>query len=191
MNETAKLNEYRLTHGYDLYFSGEGIDIGCGDDLLDKRTFLNIVNITPYDKIYGVDYDAMYCKNINDGIYDFAYSSHCLEHLEDPYLAFSNWIRICKIGGYIIFSVPHEIFYEKCKWPSIYNGDHKTSWTYEFKSNLPKSINIIDFVSNFKHKVNLIRCETILKNFDFLKFNEDQTRKDAICQIDCIVQKYE
>lgn len=189
MKETSKLNDYRLNNGYDTYFSGIGIDIGCGDDVLSKLIFKNIVDVIPYDVLLDKNFDGKYCKKFEDSQFDFIYSSHCLEHIDDPYIAFSNWIRICKSNGYIVFSVPHELFYEKCKWPSIYNDDHKTSWTCEFKSNLPKSINVHDFIYTFKEHVQLIECKTILKNFDFLRFDEDQTRESAICQIDCIVKK--
>lgn len=189
MKETSKLNEYRLKNNYDLYFKGKGIDIGCGDDLLSVNIFKNITEITPYDINVDKSYDAMFCKEFENNFFDFVYSSHCLEHMIEPHVAFSNWIRICKPDGYIIFSVPHEIFYEKYKWPSMFNGDHKTSWSKEFKSNLPNTINIFDFVKHYQQKIQLIQCETILENFDFKKFNEDQTNGIAICQIECIVKK--
>jgi len=189
MKETSKLNEYRVKNNYNSYFNGSGIDIGCGEDLLSVNIFKSITNIIPYDINLDKNFNAMFCNEFQDNFFDFVYSSHCLEHMIDPYIAFKNWIRICKNGGYIIFSVPHEIFYEKYKWPSMFNNDHKTSWSYEFKSNLPKTINIIDFIKKFQQKVELIKCDTILENFDFNKFNEDQTNGLAICQIEIVVKK--
>lgn len=188
-NETKKLNVYRLKNKYDEYFRGCGIDIGCGGDVLSKMIFKNIDSVVVYDNQFDVSNDAMYCGNIGDGVFDFVYSSHCLEHMDNPYEAFSNWLRICKVGGYVIVAIPHEIFYEKCKWPSVYNGDHKTSWTLEFASNLPKSINVIDFLKHFDDNIELIRCNSIVSDFDFNRFDEDQTRADAICQIEFVVRK--
>lgn len=189
MKETSKLNNYRIKNNYFKYFQGKGIDIGAGDDLLSKNIFTGIESISGYD--IGMDNrnDGLRCLDIADDTFDFVYSSHCLEHMEDPYVAFKNWIRICKTGGHIVFAVPHEIFYEKCRWPSLYNTDHKTSWTYEFKSNLPNSINILDFVNTFKSKINIININTLLYKFDFNNFMADQTCDEAICQIECIVQK--
>jgi predicted SAM-dependent methyltransferase len=189
MNETKKLNEYRIQNNYHNYFKGNGIDIGCGSDVLSKSVFKNIESIVPYDKSLDESHDAMYCKNLNDELFDFVYSSHCLEHVIDPYEAFSNWLRICKPLGYLIVAIPHEIFYEKYKWPSIYNPNHKTSWSFEFKSNLPKSIAVMDFLKCFDKDMSLISCQTIVKDFDFNRFFEDQTRENAVCQIEFIVRK--
>lgn len=189
-NETRKLNDYRVKNNYNVYFRGHGIDIGCGSDCLDRSVFKNIEHIMKYDNQFDHRCDAENCLDLTDNRFDFVYSSHCLEHINDPYKAFTNWIRICKLGGYIVFAVPHEIFYEKCIWPSKFNADHKTSWTFEFKSNLPKSVNILDFLDLYKDKVNVISIQTLLFNFDFTNFNDDQTRNDAVCQIECIVQRY-
>ena len=189
MNETKKLNEYRIQNNYDNYFKCNGIDIGCGSDVLSKSVFKNIESVIPYDKTLDESNDAMYCKNLDDESFDFVYSSHCLEHVIDPYEAFSNWLRICKPLGYLIVAIPHENFYEKYKWPSIYNPDHKTSWSLEFQSNLPKSICVMEFLKKFDANISLISCQTILRNFDFNRFLEDQTLENAICQIEFIVRK--
>ena len=189
MRETSKLNEFRIKNGYDSYFKGHGIDIGCDDDVLNKNVFKNIIDVHAYDKKIDQSFDAEFCENIEDNKYDFVYSSHCLEHMKDPYIAYENWIRICNRGGYLIVAVPHEIFYEKCKWPSMFNEDHKTSWTYEFKSNLINSIHTIDFLQNFNKLVDIISIQTILVNFDFNKFQEDQTQRDAIVQIEFVTRK--
>jgi hypothetical protein len=42
MKETKKLNDYRLKNNYNLYFTGFGIDIGAGDDILSCEVFNNI-----------------------------------------------------------------------------------------------------------------------------------------------------
>lgn len=183
-DETKKSTNIRKEKGYDLYFNGRGIDIGCGSDILDKSVWTAIEDIQPYDLQHG---DANKCDNLEDETYDFVYSSHCLEHMHDPKIALGNWLRITKSGGYVIFAVPHEIFYEKCNWPSRFNPDHKTSWALEFKSNMPKSVFVPDFLKSFDADV--ILCETNLINFDFNRFGEDQTRGKAICQIDVVLRK--
>ena len=184
---TSLLHEYRKEKGYDKYFSGEGIDIGCGPfESLDTNVFDKIKSIMPYDLDQG---DANYCANISDEVFDFTYSSHCLEHMLDPYIAFKHWLRICKKGGYMVHSVPHEIFYEKCRWPSAYNADHLTSWTLEWKSNMPKTVHAPDFLDHFSKEMEVVSVETILQNFDFSRFQEDQTRINAVCQIEFIGKK--
>lgn len=185
-NETARLNGYRKQKNYDAFFTGKGIDIGCGGDILSEKVFENVVQIDPYDLAQG---DANYCSNIGDNAYDFVYSSHCLEHMNDPYVTFNNWLRICKPNGYMIHAVPHELFYEKCNWPSRYNGDHKTSWTLEWKSNLPKTIHTPYFLKFFEPQMETVSVETILQNFDFTKFQTDQTLGIGTCQIEFVGKK--
>jgi len=185
MNETRKMNQIRKDKGYDLYFSGTGIDIGCGNDLLDDQVFLNITSIQPYDRLHG---DANLIENIQDNTFDFVYSSHCLEHMDNAELALKNWIRICKPGGYIVVAVPHEVYYEKLLWPSYYNPDHKYSFRMEKTTNMPKSIFLKEFFPKFDN-VNLVLCELYLVNFDFAKFWQDQTLGNAICQIEFVLQK--
>ena len=126
---------------FEQYFSGLGIDIGAGDDGLSqyKEFFPAITELTDWDLPDG---DAQFMNGVPDNHYDFVHSSHCLEHLENPCLGLSNWIRICKPGGYLIITVPDEDLYEQGKWPSLYNSDHKSSFTiYKSSKTRPRSIN--------------------------------------------------
>lgn len=184
-DETRKCTQMRKEKGYDKFFQGKGIDIGCGTDIIDKSTWGGITEVQPYDVQHG---DANTCDNLEDNTYDFVYSSHCLEHMHDPKIALTNWIRVTKSGGYIVFCIPHEVYYEKYNWPSRFNSDHKTSWAMEFKSNLPKSVFVPEFLASFDN-VKVVLAETNLRNFDFNKFSQDQTRNDAICQIDVVLRK--
>lgn len=185
MNETQKMNKTRKDKGYDLYFSGHGIDIGCGKDILNKEVFTNIKSIQPYDVSEG---DANHCDNIKDNQFDFVYSSHCLEHMNDPKITLKNWIRICKPRGYIIVAIPHEVYYEKMIWPSKHNPNHTWSFRLEEETNMPKSIWVQNFLSNFQNTA-IIRCDLYLEKFDFTNFWKDQTRGDAICQIEFVLKK--
>jgi len=185
-NATSLSYFYRKQKGFDRYFKGVGIDIGCGSDCLSRDHFPSIERVDPYDMQHG---DANTCSNIPDNTYDFVYSSHCLEHMHDPYVTFGHWLRICKPGGYQIHAVPHEIFYEKFHWPSLYNSDHKTSWTLEWRSNLPKTVHVPDFLNKFNDQFRVISAETILENYNFGRFTEDQTLGNTICHIEFIGQK--
>ncbi len=201
MSETHKLYNYRKKNGYDLFFNGIGIDIGGGHDTLSKEVFNGITDITSYDTSLGLGYDANTCHDLDDESFDFVYSSHCLEHLDDPASAIRHWVRICKKGGFLVCCVPHEIFYEKCKWPSKANPRHKSSWTLEWKSNLPKSIHTPDFLKSLESEslVDTVYAKTILENFDFNHFDLDQTfyfpgdntpaSGVAICQIEFVLKK--
>ena len=52
--------------------------------------------------------DAVNITNIEDKIYDFCFSSHCLEHIANPLKAIKEWLRIIKDDGFIIIIVPEK-----------------------------------------------------------------------------------
>ena len=130
MKETSKALIRRLqdTRYASTYFKGEGIDIGAGDDPIAKyaQQFPLMTGVKIWDQPDG---DAQMMAGVADNTYDFVHSSHCLEHMRDPYETFDNWLRICKPGGHIITTIPDEDLYEQGVWPSTHNPDHKMSWT--------------------------------------------------------------
>lgn len=137
MRETFKNYEDRIANGdFDNYLHGKGIDIGGGDDCLTlPNTVEGSVDLWDF-----ADGDAQYLRKINDEVYDFVYSSLCLEHMRKIDTAFINWLRVCKTGGYLYICVPHEIYYEKGVWPSVNNTDHKYSFTLNEKGALLKML---------------------------------------------------
>lgn len=98
------------------YLVGDGIDIGSGADSVGNYgpLFPQIRSVRPWDVPDG---DAMLMAGVADASLDFVHSSHCLEHLQDPYTALFHWIRICRPGGYVIVVVPDEDLYEQGVFP--------------------------------------------------------------------------
>lgn len=117
MAETLKAHPRRAREGWFARFLiGEGVDVGCGPD-----------PVTPdcvrWDAALGHDAHAL------DGEYDWIYSSHCLEHLEDPERALRSWWSRLRPGGVLVVCVPHRDLYEKrLDPPSRWNADHKHFW---------------------------------------------------------------
>jgi ubiquinone/menaquinone biosynthesis C-methylase UbiE len=124
--------------------------------------------------------------------YDFVHSSHSLEHMIDPVEALVNWIRVLKPGGHLIITVPDEDMYEHGIWPSVYNQDHKWSFTIaKQESDMPKSLNVVDLMKGFSHLVKPLRI-LLLDDFYNPKLNEsvDQTMlANAECAIEIVCQK--
>lgn len=188
MKETSKCYKTRkkLKH-FELYLKGKGIDIGCGDDILrvDDGT------VDSWDTING---DAMLMSGIKNEIYDFVYSSHCLEHLQNVEIALYNWCRIIKNYGHLYFVVPEYVLYEKMNFPSIYNKDHKQTFSYYITKTQTKRKNhyyykdIIKILT--KLNMQLIDCNLEDYNFDYNSGNSgDQTRHNASAQILFVLQK--
>lgn len=98
--ETAKNYEDRIANGdFDMYLHGKGIDIGGGADCLILPEGVQ-GSVFLWDLQNG---DAQYLHSIQDNTFDFVYSSHCLEHMRDIKCALTNWLRVCRWGGYCIF----------------------------------------------------------------------------------------
>lgn len=192
MNETSKALIRRLQDARfaNTYIVGDGIDIGCGPDPISKyaQQFPLMSSLKTWDVQDG---DAQLMEGVADNTYDFVHNSHCLEHMRDPYEAFDNWLRITKPGGYIITTIPDEDLYEQGVWPSTHNGDHKVSWTIlKDQSWSPESINLLEFLYQYKDKVEVLKVELINQAFIYDVQRFDQTYHSiAECAIEFIVRK--
>lgn len=135
--ETAKAKGRRIREGFfDKYFQGSGIDIGYGGDLV-------VPNCRGWDVEDG---DAHELATVADGTYDFAYSSHVLEHLESPARALRNWWRVVKPGGHLILYVPErDIFERKRTLPSDISLDHKHYFLMD-RDDPPDTIGLIPLI---------------------------------------------
>lgn len=193
MKETAKANKRRKNDPvWQNVLQGHGIDIGCGSDLIGKDgLFPGIVKCDPYDKRLG-DSDAQYIhEHRNNQYYDFVYSSHCLEHMANPFIALKNWSKLVKPGGYLIFVVPDEDLYEQGVWPSTRNKTHTHSFTiHKAKSWSPKSVNVLDLAKSLDN-FQTIRISLQDQGYNYNIKGVDQTLGSAECNIEYIARKYE
>jgi len=162
------------------YISGDGIDIGCG----------RLYSYAASDKIHESafahdkdDCDAHLMEIFEDEKFDYVYSSHTLEHLEDPILALKNWHRICKTNGYIIITVPCRYKYEKKKdLPSKWNGDHKRFYNV---SSLASEV--CTALEDYSYKIEYIKdCD---EGFDWSIPPEKHSCGEY--QIECVIKKQE
>lgn len=170
---------------YEKYLTGNGIDIGGGFDTLKTPSG----TVRPWDVNDG---DAMYMNGVDDNFYDFVYSAHCLEHLVDVSVAIRNWCRIIKPGGYFFVTIPDWELYEQKNWPSLYNNDHKQTFSTRFsRSDVGRDnhfkINDIESLLN-QYGVDLVDVRIEDHNYDYRISNVDQTGAgfNALAQI-CIV----
>jgi SAM-dependent methyltransferase len=116
--------------------SGEGIDIGCGSDPV-------IPSVQRFDFEDGdANCPSQYLSNKQ---FDFVFSSHCLEHMQDPAKTLLDWFSLVKPGGFLFFIVPDEDLYEQGVFPSRFNSDHKATFTIsKVRSWSPRSYNVFD-----------------------------------------------
>ncbi|UYN97348.1 MAG: class I SAM-dependent methyltransferase [Enhydrobacter sp.] len=136
--ETSKARTRRQAEGFfDKYFSGRGIDIGYGGDLV-------VPNCRGWDVEHG---DAHELAGIADDTFDFVYASHIIEHLEDPARALLNWWRVLRPGGYLILYLPErDLFERKCTLPSVVSTDHKHFFLLD-RDDPPDTVGLIPLIS--------------------------------------------
>lgn len=162
----------------DTYFVGRGLDIGAGPDGLGRSHTWPHATIREWDIADG---DATTLPGIAPETFDFVYSSHCLEHLEDQWAAVERWRYVLKRGGYLVLVVPDFDMYERGIWPSRIQPDgHKSNYSWP------------DVADLLRGNWDLLRLEVLTDRFDpSLPVSIDQTTPpyNAECGIEAIVRK--
>ncbi|RMB04764.1 methyltransferase domain-containing protein [Eilatimonas milleporae] len=192
MKEMSKSIPRRLSQPNFLrrYFVGSGLDIGGKPDPLTlyTETFPMMDAVRTWDREDG---DAQLLEGVNSESFDFVHSSHCLEHLADPWVGLKNWLRVLKPGGFLILLVPDEDLYEQGVFPSARNADHKWTFTiYKSTSWSPRSINLLDMIvkTDVPLRVEKIELLNATYRFDLPRFDQTMTPIGE-CAIECVLQK--
>lgn len=92
---------------------GQGVDVGAGPWPLADHA-------RPIDIRDGGDAMALPA-----GPFDFVFSSHCLEHLNDPVAALEHWKSRLKPGGVLFLYLPHP---DMTYWLPQHNRKHRHAW---------------------------------------------------------------
>lgn len=174
---------------YIKYFSGTGIDVGCGNDRIIK--FKDKMSKMRHVRCWDIsDGDGELLHGVQDYSTDFVHSSHSLEHMRSWENALRNWLRVVKSGGYVIVCVPDWELYEHYMWPSRFNSDHKWAFTldttkaHSFLVNLSKD----KLETMFPCKVQVLK--RIEEGYDWTLGKEvDQTMNSAECAIEFVLKK--
>ena len=172
------------------YFKGKGVDIGGFPDPL--SLYLEFFPLIESVRVWDLeDGDAELMHSVENESFDFIVSSHCLEHLHDPYAGLKNWFRILKPGGHLVITIPEEDLYEQGTWPSNKNLDHKWSFTiWKEQSWAPKSINVLTLVQSLGESADIRSIRVEDSGFRFTVQGFDQTlTPTAESAIEFIVRK--
>lgn len=182
-NETKNSEPRRRREGfYEKYMdpSLKVLDIGCGHEKVVKHA-------DPWDIALGHG-DASELAGVPEESYDTVYASHVLEHLEEPGEAVRRWWEVVKPGGHLIIAVPDEDLYEQGAWPSVFNPDHKHSFTtFKAETALPESVNLISLITPLPN-VRLVSLRVCDERYDYsLDRGKDQTEAER--QVECVAEK--
>ncbi len=177
MKECSKSIPRRLANSnfINYYFVGEGLDIGGKPDplCLYSSLFCQMESVRTWD---WEDGDAQFLASLDNESFDFVHSSHCLEHMVDPFEALTNWFRVLKPSGHLIVTIPDEDMYEQGVFPSTFNLDHK--WTYSIykpSSWSSKSVNVIDLLTSLGEQADIIKIEQLIATYRYDLPRYDQT----------------
>lgn len=173
-----------------LYFVGDAIDIGAGPDGLSRQRELwpRLTSIRDWDLPDG---DAQLLSSLEPASFDVVHSSHCLEHMRDPYKALARWWEVLRPGGHLIVIVPDEDMYEQGVFPSRFNGDHKWTFTlWKVDSWSEQSVDLVDAVKDLSNDVEILEARSLHGTYDWRAPNGlDQTLGAAECAIEIVARK--
>lgn len=192
MKETSKAMKRRFaeeTFPWREIFTGNGLDVGSGDDPLTCAR--------PFDLPDGGGDDIRDFFPVGEK-FDFIHASQVLEHMIDPVRALHSWIDLVRPGGHIVATVPDWELYEKQTWPSRWNAGHRSTWSMGIQhlaapDNDPSRIHVKlpDWLGKFP--VEELRCHVVDTNYNYsLGPDVDQTldaEKGVECFIEMVLRK--
>ena len=111
------------------FCKGTGVDVGAN-----KWPFPGAL---PVDKIHG---GSAYEIPFN---VDYVFSSHCLEHLEDPISALEQWKLALKPGGVLFLYLPHP---DMEYWLPQNCRKHRHSWQPEEMAKIVEDLGFKDVI---------------------------------------------
>jgi len=178
MNEASKAMRRRLIEdelgifNWSEIFTGNGIDVGCGPDKIWYDS------CRAFDLEHG---DANVISKYFSNKFDYLHASQCLEHMHNPFEAIIEWLKIVKTGGHAVVSIPDWVLYEGRVWPSRYNPDHKSTWSFTHESSPAKHhVYIPKFLEHIKPYAYAKRAMLIDNNYNYtLSKDTDQTFVEA------------
>lgn len=106
------------------FCKGRGLDIGAGRWPLQGAV--------PVELADGGD-----AMNLPAGPWDYAFSSHALEHLSNPIAALEHWRDNLRPGGVLFLALPHP---SMTYWLPQHNKRHLHSWRPEEMAQIVRDI---------------------------------------------------
>jgi SAM-dependent methyltransferase len=130
------------------FCQGRGLDVGAGPWPLPGAIPVELR-------------DGGNAMSLPEGQFDYVFSSHCLEHLENPIAALEHWKTRLKPGGVLFLYLPHP---EMKYWLPQNNRKHLHAW---WPADMEEIVKDLGFV-------NVIRSERDLAwSFAVVAFNAD------------------
>lgn len=171
MNRRSKETDFP----WNKIFVGNCLDVGCGDDIINKDQWPGLKTVKGFDTEDGDanSIDAYFEPNK----FDVIHGSQVIEHLHDPKDFLHRCLKILKKKGHIVMTMPDMNLYEGMAWPSNYNLDHKHTFSLLYKrSAAPSHIYLPDFLDSFKDVTDILLSRLVDTNYCYKTWvRRDQT----------------
>lgn len=128
------------------YCQGQGLDIGCGN----TKIRMDAIGVDLYHPNGDVSLDARDLSKYPDNHFDYIYSSHLLEELENTEATLRGWLKIIKDGGYLVLYQADKDLYYPLGDPNC-NRSHKHHFDWESLWNVFKTIGGVDLIHHGRY----------------------------------------
>ena len=109
------------------FCKGQGVDLGCGA----VKIKVDAIGIDLHNPagIADMKADARVLRNYPDNHFDYVYSSHLLEELQNTEATIKEWLRILKPSGYLVlYQADKDLYYPLGDSRCNPNHKHHFSW---------------------------------------------------------------
>jgi SAM-dependent methyltransferase len=108
------------------FCKGQGVDIGCGNSLIR----VDAIGVDLYNPEADLKMDARLLREFPDNHFDYVFSSHLLEEIENTEATLREWLRILKPNGNIVLYQADKNLYYSFEDPRC-NRNHKHHFSKE------------------------------------------------------------
>jgi SAM-dependent methyltransferase len=141
------------------YLRGKVLDLGCGPEkVIDTKECIGVDSCKD-TAMFGIAINPDVKADIKvlglfaAGAVDAVFSSHALEHFyyrEVPGIL-REWMRVLKIGGYLVLYLPDEDQYPKCAEPErgIYVSENHCNLDHKWNVNLERVVAAMEAAGNW------------------------------------------
>jgi len=112
------------------FCSGKGIDVGAGD--------WRFPGAMPVELRFGGD-----AMNVPYDDLNYVFSSHCLEHLNNPVRALEHWQTLLRPGGCLFLYLPHP---DMVYWRPQHCRKHLHSWRPDEMAHIVRDVGYVDVI---------------------------------------------
>jgi len=128
------------------YCQGQGLDLGCGA----VKIKADAIGIDLYHPNADMKRDARLLDYYKSDQFDYVYSSHLLEEIQDTKETLKEWLRVLKPGGFLVLYQADRDLYYPMGHPAC-NAAHKHHFDTEELWEKLKNIGGVEFIHKDRH----------------------------------------